>query len=163
MSCVCNLDTIERQCGQNAPGLARELSIGCIDDITTIPAATTDTHLIEDDITMAMGKTFFVWNFAKENQSYTSTQDENGLWKTEVKIFIPKMKDTTTFVLSSLNGENYVAVVEDRNGLFRVIGELKNGAMVRTVEKTDPKNGYEVTITWESAMPPYFYTGTIAV
>jgi hypothetical protein len=162
MACVFASGTIDKICGEvNAPNLTRILSVVGADDITTIAAAT--AHVISTDFTMVATKVFFKWNFAKEDNSYTSERDpETGLWKTEVKIFVPKLQATTTNILNGMNGDNYIVVVKDLNGKNRLIGALDNGCRVAVKEQTSPKNGYEITISWESANAPYFYTGAIA-
>lgn len=170
-NCTCTVADIEQFCGGvNAPGLDRILSITCEDELLAIPAPATDTHTISDDITyrapdagppvITAGK-FYKWNFSKDNSSWTSERDENGLWNTSVKFFIPKLAATTTYTLNGMTGENQVALVPDRNGEIRLVGALGNGAMVKVKETTDPKNGYEVEITWQSAYAPYYYTGAI--
>lgn len=168
--CTCTVATIEQFCGGvNAPGLDRVLSITCEDELLAIPAPADDTHTIEDNITyraavtgppaVAAGK-FYKWFFSKDESSWSSERDDNGLWNTEVKIFIPKLQSTTTYTLNGMTGENQVALVVDRNGSERLVGALGNGCMIKVKEVTTPKNGYEVTITWQSAYAPYFYTGT---
>lgn len=170
-NCTCTVNTIDQFCGGvNAPGLDRMLSITCEDELLAIPAPVTDTHKITDDITyrasavgppaVAAGK-FYKWFFSKDNASWTSERDDNNLWNTEVKIFIPSLQDTTTYTLNGMTGENQIALVPDRNGKTRVVGALGNGAMIKVKETTDPKNGYEVTITWQSAYAPYYYEGTV--
>lgn len=169
--CTCTVATIEQFCGGvNAPGLDRMLSITCEDELLAIPAPGAGTHTISTDITyrapdagppvIVAGK-FYKWFFSKDNSSWSSERDDNGLWNTEVKIFIPKLQATTTYTLNGMTGENQVALVPDRNGEIRLVGDLGNGAMVKVKETTDPKNGYEVTITWQSAYAPYYYTGAV--
>lgn len=170
-NCTCTVATIEQFCGGvNAPGLDRMLSITCEDEILAIPAPTADTHKIEDDITYRAAVTgppavtagkFRKWFFSKDNSSWSSERDDNGLWNTEVKFFIPKLQDTTTYTLNGMTGENNVAIVPDRNGKARLVGALSNGAIIKVKETTDPKNGYEVTIMWQSAYSPYYYEGAI--
>lgn len=169
--CLCTIDEIAAFCGGvNAPGLDRELAITCEDQIATIPATETDQHTIADNITyrayaagppeITAGK-FFKWGFAKEGGSWTSERDENGLWNTEVKIFVQKLQAAKTYVFNGLTGDNLICIVPDRNGEKRLVGSKTNGASVSVKETTDPKNGYEVSIKWQSAYAPYFYTGTI--
>ena len=171
-NCNCSVAEIEAFCGGiNAPDLDRMLSITCQDELLAIAAPGTGTHTITDDITyraavtgppaVAEGK-FYKWFFSKDNSSYSSERDENGLWNTEVKIFIPKLQSTTTYTFNGLTGENLVLVVPDRNGEERLIGSLTNGASVSVKETTSPKNGYEVTVKWQSAYAPYYYTGALS-
>lgn len=169
--CNCTVDTIEAFCGGvNAPGLDRSLSITCEDQIAAIPDADADTHVISDDITyrpsavgppaVAAGK-FFTWGFAKDGGSWVSERDDNGLWNTEVKIFIQKLEAAKTYVLNGMSGDNLIAIVPDRNGNSRLVGSKTNGANVKVKETTETRNGYEVSIMWQSAHAPYFYTGAI--
>ncbi len=140
------------------------------DELLAIPDPGAGTHVVATDITyraasagppaVDAGK-FYKWGFAKKDSSFTSERDENGLWKTEVKIFVQKLEADKTYVFNGLTGENLVVVVPDKNGNKRLIGSLTNGAMVAVKEVTTPQNGYEITITWESAYAPYFYTGAL--
>lgn len=170
--CACSIDDIEKLCGEgNAPGLQPVLSITCLDEVNTIPAPETGTHEIADNITMRTASAgppavtagrFRKWNFEAKDASFSCEKDDNGLWNSEVKIFIPKLKKETTHTLAGLYGDNHIALVEDMNeGGLRLLGNLKNGCMVKVKETTTPKNGYEVTLTWQSATAPYWYTGTV--
>lgn len=169
--CTCTVANIEQFCGGiNAPNLDRMLSITCEDEILTIPDPVASTHKITADITYrayAAGPpeitagVFRKWYFSKDESSWTSERDENGMWNTEAKIFIPKLQDTTTYTLNGMTGENQIALVVDRNGKVRLVGALGNGASIKVKEVTSPKNGYEVTIVWQSAYAPYFYEGDI--
>lgn len=172
--CCETMGNIARRCGGgNKPGLKKKFHITCVDEITTIPAADADTHVISDDITMrasAVGPpavtagTFKVWNISMRDSSYIAEpqgDDENGSWLVTVKAFINKLDAATTYVLNGIAGGEYVLLVPDGNGEIRLIGELDNGCMVKTKEQTNDKNGYELTITWETNHLPYYYTGAI--
>lgn len=141
--------------------LDRKLFITTADKVTAIAAAT--AHVVSTDITMVSTMLFYEWWFSKEESSFESAQDENGLWQTTVKIFIEKMEAAKSAVLNGMNGDNYIAIPVDKNGNKRIVGDKNNGCTVRVKSMTTPKNGYEVTITWSSALEPYFYTGAIAV
>jgi hypothetical protein len=158
MSCTSNVATIAEFCGQNAPGLTRSLHITTLAKVASIGAPT--AHVVAT-ITMVATMLFYKWGFSKNENSYESVQDENGLWTTTVRIFIDKLEATKTNVLVGMLGDNYIAVVEDKNGNARLIGGVDEGCTVRVRETTSPRNGYEVTITWESALAPYFFTGTV--
>jgi hypothetical protein len=173
-NCTCTVAAIEAFCGGlNAPGLDRMLHLTCEDELLAIPAPGTGTHKITTPITyraaattpvvIAAGK-FYKWGFSKEDQSFTSDRDEaTGLWKTECKIFLPNLEDIKSYILNGLTGDNIITVVKDRNGKQRLIGALGNGASLKVKEQTNPKNGYEATIMWESAYSPYFYESTLTV
>jgi hypothetical protein len=109
MACTSNIAKIEPWCGgANAPNLDRKLHITSADKVTTIASAT--SHVVSTDITMVSTMLFYEWSFSKEESSYTCTQDENGMWNTEVKIFIEKMSSGTTHILAGMNGDNFIAI-----------------------------------------------------
>jgi hypothetical protein len=180
--CCVDLGHIEKFCGGvNAPGLDRLLQIACGEHVFSIPNAT--GHRITSDIRLrpavaavaanpsavpptaavaAVTKgVMYQWNFAKEEQSFESVQDDNGLWKTTVKIFIPKLEAEKSNVLNNSTGDDKITIVKDRNGKSRLIGSLTEGCSIKVKEQTNPKNGYVVEILWESAHSPYFFEGTI--
>lgn len=162
MPCSSNVAAIEAFCGTaNAPMLDRKLYITTGAKVSSIASAT--SHVVSTDITMVSAQVFYAWNFSKEESSYESTQDENGMWQTTAKIFIEQMASGKSHILNGMNGDNYIAIVVDKNGNKRLVGDPNNGCTVRVKEQTTPKNGYEVTISWSSAVSPYFYTGAIAV
>lgn len=172
MSCTCNLADIEKWCGEvNAAGLDRAIPICCDDDLSAIPAPDANTHVVSTNVALRAASAgppavtageIHTWNISKEDQSYSSEKDEaTGVWKTEVKAFIPKMKGTSSFTFNSANGDNFILFPMDKNGKRRIVGEKGNGATLKIKEQTNPKNGYEVTATWESAHSPYFYEGVI--
>lgn len=181
--CCIDLGHIEKFCGGvNAPGLDRQLQIMCGEHVSAI--ATVSHHKITGNITLraavaavianpsatppvlavaaVSAGVAYTWNFAKEDQEFTSEQDDNGLWKTKVKIFVPKLEATKSDVFNNSTGDDKVIVVKDRNGKSRLIGSLSEGCSIKTKEQTNPKNGYVIEIDWESAHSPYFFEGSIA-
>jgi hypothetical protein len=86
---------------------------------------------------------------------------ENGSWLHTMKFFINKQQPGITYILNGSVGGEYIVVPKDRNNQQRLLGELDNGCTIKIKEQTNPKNGYEVTLEWESNYLPYYYTGTI--
>lgn len=171
MACVCTVAKVEQFCGGvNAPGLERLLYWTCEDELLSIPAPSTGTHLISTNITyraaattpvvVAAGK-FYQFNIAKEDMSLEAVRDENGMWKTTAKFFVSKMEAEKSYILNGATADNQIWLIKDKNSQMRVVGALGNGASLTYKAQTNPKNGYEVTISWDSAYEPYFYTGTV--
>lgn len=181
ITCCIDLGNISKFCGGvNAPGLDRQLRVMCGEDVKTIAAPS--GHRV-GDITLrptvpailanpsatppvtavpaVPGGTAYTWNFAKEDQSFESDQDDNGLWKTKVKIFVPKLESEKSQVFNNSTGDDKIVVVKDRNGKSRLIGSLTEGCSIKVKEQTNPKNGYVIEIDWESAHSPYFFEGVI--
>lgn len=172
MPCVCTVDTVEKFCGGvNAPKLQRELHITCEDEILLIPPVTADTLKVETDISMRAADAgppvvedglFYNWGFSsKEDSSFEAERDDNGMVQTAVSIFIERINAEKSYILNGMTADNQIALVEDKNGEVRIVGELGNGCTVRTKEVTTPRNGYEISINWESRDVPKFYTGAI--
>jgi hypothetical protein len=72
-----------------------------------------------------------------------------------------KLEDAKSYILDQAHGGEYIVLAPDRNGQLRIIGDLEEGCTIRTKEQTNDKNGYDLTIEWESVHLPYYYTGTI--
>jgi hypothetical protein len=167
--CCIDLKDIPKFCGGvNAPGLEKYLKLTCGEEVTAIPAAT--DHKITGNITFRAADPaatpavtagqFYTWHTSKDEQEFSSEQDENGLWKTKFKAFIPKLTAEKSNILNSASGgEDKIVLVPDRNGNSRLIGSLSNGCMLKVKEQVSPKNGYVVEGEWESSHSPYFYEG----
>lgn len=160
MPCVCNLATIEKECGRNAPGLKTQLAVACVDDISSIGAAT--NHAVAA-ITMASTKTFSTFNILRKDNDLKSTANENGGYTTELKGFISKKAAAKAKILTNLaTDENYVVIPTDQNNYAEILGALDHPVKIRVTSTTVPKNGYEVTVMWEEhADLPYQFTGDI--
>jgi hypothetical protein len=182
VDCCLDLGHIEKFCGGvNAPGLDRQLQVMCGEHVKSIPDAVkhevgniglrpyaaaivanpSATPPILASPAVTKGEAF-TWNFAKEDQSFESDQDDNGLWKTKVKIFVPKLEAVKSDVFNNATGDDKIVVVKDRNGKKRLIGSTSEGCSIKVKEQTNPKNGYVIEMDWESSHSPYFFTGTIA-
>lgn len=172
-ACACTIDDIEKLCGEesNAPGVYPKLNITCCDEVASIPAKTAGTSEITTAIVMraaAVGPPavtagrFRQWNIELKENSYMCEKDDNGLYNTEVKGFVPKLKKTTTHKLSGMNGNNYIVLLEDMNQEGRrLIGDTVNGCEIKAKEVTNPRNGYEVSIKWSSKEAPLWYSGAV--
>jgi len=161
---------VKKHCeGGNAPDLKQTQYATCADEVATIPAANAGTHVVSGDITFraadagtgAEAGALYPWHVSKKDGSFKSTKDENGLWNTEVKYFVPYLNAAKTYVFSNLAEDNDIHIVNDMNGKRRIVGELDNPASTLTEETTTPKNGYVITITWQSAKAPLFYEGAV--
>ncbi len=167
MACECNVAVIERECGRNAASIKPTWKVSCEDEITSIGAAT--DHSVST-ITMraaaagppevTAGK-FYAFAGSRKDADLKTTQDpETGVFTTEAKLFIPKQASAKAVILNNLGEDNNIIIVQDMNGAKRIIGEMGNPANITVEETTNPKNGYTLTLTWQSGYSPYFFTGT---
>lgn len=176
MGCCETLGNIEKQCGGgNKPGLKQKIFFTCVDQVATIPAPAADTHEITANMTMRAAAegppavtagNFFTLNVSRFDSSLISEpqgDDENVSYLNTVKVFINKQEAEKAYVLNGTSGGEFIAVIPDGNGEQQLLGELDNGCAIKIKAQTNDKNGYEVTITWESSHLPYFYSGTIVL
>lgn len=161
------LTDLEKVCGEtNAKNITNTIYLAFKKDVDSIPAAT--GHVVSTSITMKTGKVFTKLEISKFDKSYISEPEGNAdgsVYKTTIKGFHPKLRAAATEMLAGItNGCEIVAIIEDRNGNKRIIGNLTEAADFKATEKNDnDKNGYECEINWESALPAYFYTASIPV
>lgn len=162
MACVCSLANIEAECGRNAPGLKTTLYLACLDDLTSIGAAT--NHAVST-ITPVTDKGFYALAILRKDNDLKSTPNENGGFTTEMKGFISKQTAAKAKILTDLaTDENYIGIATDQNSTKWILGAIDHPVKVRAEAVTTPKNGYNVTVTWEEhADLPYSFTGTVPV
>lgn len=161
MACVCNLAAIDKECGRNAPGLKTIVYLACVDDITSIGAAT--NHVVST-ITEAASQGFFPINIIRADNDLKSTPGDDGGFTTELKGFISKQSAAKANVLTQFaTDENYIAIAVDQNGKQWILGAVDHPVKAKVEAVTTPKNGYNLTLMWEGhADLPYEYSGTIA-
>ena len=158
--CACNLDDVDKECGRNAPGLKTILRVACVDDITSIGAAT--AHVVST-ITQVTDKGFFSWNIIRKDNDLKSTPNEDGGFNTELKGFISKQAAAKANILTQLaTDENYLVISTDQNGQKDILGAVDHPVKIKCEPVKTPKNGYNITVTWEGhADIPYTFSGTI--
>lgn len=156
--CCANLNHIAQHCGGNSPGLATTIYVACKDDITSIGEAT-------NNVVSTITGDFFSWSISKFDQSYTGEpegDDDSLSFNHEVSVFIPRMNPAKTDVLNSILGGEMIVIFTDRNGETYILGDLDEGATIRSAPQTNDKNGYVVTISWTTNRMLYNYDGTIS-
>ena len=168
--CICGMGEVKKHCeGGNAPDLKQKHYATCADEVVSIPAPDAGTHTVTGDFSFRQADApnnveagaLYPWNVSKNDGSFKSTKDENGRWNTEVKYFVPYLSSEKSYVFSNLAEDNDIHIVNDLNGKRRIVGSVDNPANTVTEETTTPKNGYIITITWQSAKSPYFYEGAV--
>jgi hypothetical protein len=170
MACVCNLDTIGAECGRNAPGLKTILYIACIDDIESIGAAT--AHAVstitpaddgEDPPVVTGG--FVEISIIRTDNNQETVPGETGGQTTTITGFVSKQSAAKSNILTQPDGnENFIVVTKDQNNLMNIIGDLEHPAKITVGAVKAPRNGYNVTVTWEGHSDlPLIFTGTVPI
>jgi len=154
------LDTIAREMTKNSGGAKGVLHWTNVDEVLTVTQSNHIVTAFSMRTTPSAGK-FFKVEASYKDATFETTQDENGVWKTTGKFFIPKQLAPKAVPLNGLGEECNLLVVEDMNGQKRLIGDLDLPATVRVKEMVAAKNGYEVSYEWDSWHSPYFVTATL--
>ena len=159
MACVCNLATIDRNCARNAPGLKTQIYVACVDDISSIGAAT--AHVVST-ITMVATKLFYIWNVRRQENNLVSEPQDDGGYNTTGTFFISKQEAAKHNILTSLSSdENYIVVTQDQNDLKEIIGSTAHPARITVNPVKAPRNGYNISVLWEGHPDiPYTFSGT---
>jgi len=160
MACVCNLADIDRNCGRNAPGLKTVVRIACVDDITSIGAAT--AHVVAT-ITPVTDQGFFSINVIRKDNDLKVTPQEDGGYNTEGTFFISKQAAAKHNILTNLSSdENYLVITEDQNDVKEIIGTVAHPCRLTVEAVKTPKNGYNLKVLWDGhADLPLVFSGTI--
>jgi hypothetical protein len=158
--CTLVLATVARDQCPNRPGLTAEFSLGFTTDITSIGAAT--DHSVAT-ITMVATKVFYRIAASRKESSLETVPNENGGFTTTAKYFITRQQAAKAKIFNSINAtEALIAVVTDQNGEDQILGSLAHPVMVTVKPTVTPRNGYELTITWEEHSDlPFFFTGSL--
>lgn len=159
MACVCNLATIDRNCSRNAPGMKTVLYLACVDDISSIGAAT--NHVVST-ITMVATKLFYAINVRRQENNLTVSPQDDGGYNTVGEFFISKQEAAKHNILTSLSSdENYIAVTEDQNDLKEILGATDHPIRVTVEAVKSPRNGYNLRLLWDGHSDlPYTFSGT---
>jgi hypothetical protein len=162
------VEVIARELGRNSAGVHGEFFWTNSDEIVsqTLTAHTISAFAMRAAVVgppaVAAGK-FFKVTASMKDASFETQEDENGVWKTTGKFFIPKQTAVKAGILNGKGEECNILVVRDLNGAQRIIGDLELPATVRIKETTSPKNGYELAYEWSSNHSPYFSSATLTV
>ena len=159
MSCSQTLAGIARDCKPNMGGIA-EVYLANRSDVTAVTL--TDGKV--SGITMASGKTFFVYQFARGTASMTSTFNvnvENGVnyVGTDLVMAFNRMETAKRIEVTALAVNDLYAIVKDNNGAYWLLGydiPVNMGAgEAPTGQALTDRNGYNVTLHDDSRELPY--------
>ena len=170
--CNTSIADIMKECKKRfAPGILQKLYIAGSQEITLIPLPDADTCIVSQDITFRPADaaatppveagSWAEWAISRADQSFETEQDDNGTYVTTASFYIMGQTPEKGFILKNIGEDANVLIVPDKEGFLRIVGDLNNPADVKVKEQYTPKNGYILTITWESGAPPLYYTGAI--
>jgi hypothetical protein len=169
MSCVNTLANITRKCGTKvAVGLESYLYIARKDEVQAIAAPGAGTLNVAT-ITMVGGAGFrkieTALTLSKNTWNSAPNEDKDVTnHVTTVSVFHAGIGAAESYILGGTAGQDFVVVCEDRDGNKRIVGDIKTGCTVKVTEDINgDTNGYTIAVSWDSAHPPYFFTGTLTV
>ena len=137
-----------------------------------IPDANPDNHTIEQDLVMRQADTsvtpaieqgtFSKWAYSMKDQNWESEQDEESkMWNTTVQVYVPAINGQKSAVFNAIGYESGIVITLDRQKRRRIVGSIDEPCDITVKEQYTPKNGYIVTVKWQSAYSPFFYAGEI--
>lgn len=157
--CTVTLVDIHKYCGSNLPGLKAVYTANA--DEVTIPAADANTRTISADITMSGSATFKKWSFAKLTSKHSEEQIvETGGVKGTVSMKFKGDDDTKRHMFTEMANGEFVVMIEDGNGVKKVIPSSEFERNYDTGEGETDFHGYDARFVY-SGEPAYIYTGSI--
>lgn len=147
---------IPRECRDNAGGLRKVYLANKNDIVSVTPALGSITDLgVVTQITMATGTTFFEFSSTKESSNFVQniqSNQANGTVGIEqvLSLTFSKMTGTKSKQIDLINSAEMVAIAEDYNGRYFLLGEFgaleTNGGSAETGTALADLNGYKLTL-----------------
>lgn len=161
MACLQTLNGIGYSCEPQLAGI-KEVYIANDEDVTDASIDIED--MVVDSITMASGKKFVGYKFAKNTGSLTSTltkNDENGTryYTNEIALVFNKLEALKHIEIEALAAGYLKVIVLDNNGKYWYVGHdnyvSATAATAETGTSFDDRNGYTTTMSAMSAYLPF--------
>ena len=165
MSCTQTLSGLAKDCAANMGGIVEAL-IALYDDVTAV----TITSDVISAITMASGKKFKVYHFAKNTGNLTSTytiDPASGVKyvTSELLLQFNRMQTTARVEVTALALADLVVIVKDANGKYWYLGKDEpvnaSAGDGQTGTARGDANRYTITLQDESQEMPYEVSASI--
>lgn len=157
MSCLKTLTGLARACESNVPGL-RVVYLANREDVASVAfSEAEDPKITVTGITMAEGKKFYKYYFAKNTGSLTTTHvrsDENGnnYYTAAISLQFNKMDASRHVEVEAMAEGNLIAIAIDNNGIRHLVGydeylSSEGEEIATSGAGIDDRNGYTVALT----------------
>ena len=165
MSCTQTLSGLAKDCSANMGGIVEAL-IALYDDVTAV----TITSDVISAITMASGKKFKVYHFAKNSGNLTSTytiDPASGVKyvSSDLLLQFNRMQTTARVEITALALADLVVIVKDANGKYWYLGKDEpvnaSAGDGQTGTARGDANRYTITLHDESKEMPYEVSDSI--
>ena len=165
MSCTQTLSGLAKDCSANMGGIVEAL-IALYDDVTAV----TITSDVISAITMASGKKFKVYHFAKNTGNLTSTytiDPASGVKyvSSDLLLQFNRMQTTARVEITALALADLVVIVKDANGKYWYLGKDEpvnaSASDGQTGTARGDANRYTITLHDESKEMPYEVSDSI--
>lgn len=165
MSCTQTLSGLAKDCAANMGGIVEAL-IALYDDVTAV----TITSDVISAITMASGKKFKVYHFAKNTGNLTSTytiDPASGVKyvSSDLLLQFNRMQTTARVEITALALADLVVIVKDANGKYWYLGKDEpvnaSASDGQTGTARGDANRYTITLHDESKEMPYEVSDSI--
>lgn len=165
MSCTQTLSGLAKDCAANMGGIVEAL-IALYDDVTAV----TITSDVISAITMASGKKFKVYHFAKNtgnlNSTYTIDPASGVKYvSSDLLLQFNRMQTTARVEVTALALADLVVIVKDANGKYWYLGKDEpvnaSASDGQTGTARGDANRYTITLHDESKEMPYEVSDSI--
>ena len=156
MSCLKTLNGLARTCDSNIPGIRRVLFANR-EDVANVEFQDADSGITVSSITMASGASWYVYYFAKNTGSLTTTHvrsDENGnnYYTSVLALQFNKMEAAKHVEVEALAEGNLIAIATDNNGVHHLVGydewlSSEGEEIAVSGAGIDDRNGYALNLT----------------
>lgn len=165
MSCTQTLSGLAKDCNANMGGIV-EVLIAVFDDVT----ATTIADNVISAITMASGKKFKKYNFAKNTGNLISTYTIDAasgvkFVTSDLLLQFNRMETTKRVEISALAMADLAVIVKDSNGKYWYLGKdepvTASAGDGQTGTAKSDANRYTITLQDESQEMPYEVSASV--
>ena len=156
--CTVTLNPVAKVCGPNAPG-NKTVWVANREDIADIPTAV--DSVISTDLTMEVGATFKKFVFERNSCRHLEPTNDGGSVDGTVTCFFGHDDIAKRGQFNNMRNGLFTLIVEDGNGLVKIVEEAEIKPDFDSGESGSDKNGYTVQFYW-TGQPADIYQGIIA-
>ena len=166
MACPNTLATLERLCDITL-GFKSKFHVARADEIDAIPAAV--DGVVTTDITMLSTNVFYAFDVSKEpgKSKITATTEgdaDSSVFKIEGAVTVPGSSGEASAIISDMRKNEYVGIIEDRDGQKWILGAKDDGIMFKPqLDHDGAVKQYTLNFEAYSKILPLQYTGTIPI
>ncbi|WP_289030827.1 hypothetical protein [uncultured Algoriphagus sp.] len=143
--CTVTLTPVAKVCGNNSPG-NKTLWVINNADLVDVPAPT--AGVITTDLTLEVGTTWSKFVFERNSCRHAEPQNDGGSVDGTIDCFFGHDDSAKRHQFEQMRNGLYSVVIEDGNGLVKLVEECEFKADFDSGESGSDRNGYQVQFYW---------------